>query len=200
MCQFKDQKGPLLWTIQGGGYVDPTRKAVLGVGDFADLLEADLEELKPRGASLDFEIGTYGLSELIVLRPSRSRDVEPGRRRLDVLVAISAQHYARVIHVDTKPPTEDDIRNASPIVTRAINEGQLPGFEIGFLRSTPTIPISNEYWLRIDNAFEAKLGQNNEWTIPLPDELMQAVRDALKVEAAPKATPKEKSAAVKGDG
>ena len=40
-------------------------------------------------------------------------------------------------------------------------------------------------------AFEARPGQVNEWTIPLPDELIKAVRAALKVDPAAKAKPAE---------
>ena len=32
-------------------------------------------------------------------------------------------------------------------------------------------------------SFEARPGQVNEWTIPLPDELLEAVRKRLKAEA-----------------
>ena len=49
------------------------------------------------------------------------------------------------------------------------------------------LEVPGEYWDNVDLGFEARLGQVNEWTIPLPDELLRAVREALKVDpAAPK--------------
>ena len=54
---------------------------------------------------------------------------------------------------------------------------------------TPTIELPTEFWDQVDLAFEAHLGQVNEWTIPLPDELINAVREALKVDPTAKAKP-----------
>ena len=38
--------------------------------------------------------------------------------------------------------------------------------------------IPDAYWRQDVGHFEARPGQINEWTIPLPDELIQAVRQA----------------------
>ena len=40
-----------------------------------------------------------------------------------------------------------------------------------------TVELPTEYWDKVDLGFEARLGQVNEWTIPLPDELFKAVRE-----------------------
>ena len=56
----------------------------------------------------------------------------------------------------------------------------------------PTIELPIEFWMRVNNGFEARVGKSNEWTIPLPDELIRAVREALKAKKSPAATPPEK--------
>ena len=183
MFHFKNSSGPLLWTIQGGNITSMIDAAArLGPGDFADVLEADLEETTPPSATLDFEIGTYGLSELIVLRPRQSRDVVPGRREFELLVAVRAPHYIRRIHVADKPPSEGDLRTKTPMIIGATDGRIRSASYVGFTDSTPTIELSKAYWLRVDHEFEASPTQPNEWTIPLPDELVQAVREALKAE------------------
>jgi hypothetical protein len=57
-----------------------------------------------------------------------------------------------------------------------------------------TLELSAEFWDKVDTGFEARSGQVNEWTIPMPDELIGAVRAALKVN--PAATAKPSGAAV----
>src|SRR5262249_50589115 len=147
---------------------------------------------------VEFEIGTYGLSELIVLRPSRSGGVDPGRKRFDVLAAVRAPHFGRYMRVAAEPPSDDEVRTASPLITRAIDWRTLSGSGAGYFPSTPTFELPNEYWLRVDNDFEAKLGQLNEWTIPLPDELIGAVREALKREKSRAEKPAANSDAGRG--
>ena len=53
--------------------------------------------------------------------------------------------------------------------------------------SNPILPSS--YRSLPKKSFEARVGQVNEWTIPLPDELINAVREALKVDPTAKAKP-----------
>ncbi len=52
----------------------------------------------------------------------------------------------------------------------------------------------------MDNDLKARAGQPNEWTIPLPEELIQAVRNALKADKTPKDEPAVKGEAIKGTG
>jgi hypothetical protein len=199
--QFKDSKGPLLWTIQGGNLASTIEAvAKLGLGDFADIANADLENPGITTAPVEFEAGTYGLSELIVLRPSQSGGVDPGRRRFDLLAAVRAPHFGRYIHVAAEPPSDEVVRSASHLFTRAMDWRGFSGSAAGYLPSTPTIEVPKEYWLRVDNEFEARLGQLNEWTIPLPGELIEAVREALKTEKSRAQRPAAKSDAGGGKG
>ncbi len=63
-----------------------------------------------------------------------------------------------------------------------------------------TIELPPEYWRKINTDFVAAVGATNKWTIPLPDELIQAVRKALKGEHAPSDKPAAKAEANKGSG
>jgi hypothetical protein len=57
-----------------------------------------------------------------------------------------------------------------------------------------TVELSADFWDKVDTGFEVRLGQVNEWTIPLPDELIEAVRAAIKADATDKAKPAGPSA------
>jgi hypothetical protein len=182
ISEFKDFKGLAFWRIQPGAlgspYAEPTR---LAPGDFADALIEDLQPLKPPGSALEFEVGTYALDELFVVRPSQSRDVElgPGRRRFDLLAAATALPGGRAIQVAAHPPSDTDLETPSPMLANPMT--WFNGASDQPLRQTkPTVELPSEVWQRVNSAFEAKPGQNNEWTIPLPEELIQAVRQALK--------------------
>ena len=63
----------------------------------------------------------------------------------------------------------------------------------------PSVELPPEFWDNVDTAFEARPGQVNEWTIPLPDALIKAVRAALKVDPAAKAKPAGTAAATDGN-
>ena len=53
-----------------------------------------LPSQSPKPEELEWETGTYGLDELIVLRPTRSQNAATGTRRFDVLVACRAPAVA----------------------------------------------------------------------------------------------------------
>jgi hypothetical protein len=66
--------------------------------------------------------------------------------------------------------------------------------------SAKSIILPENYWLEASKAFEVRSGQTNEWTIPLPDVLLRAVREALKAEKLPTEKPPAKAAANKENG
>jgi hypothetical protein len=205
---FKALTGPFLWTIQENNvWPRIAESAKLGPGDLAEIIEADLETLKPPGTPFEFEVGDYGLPELLVMRPTKGSGLEPGRRCYDLLAGVCARECNRRIHVAAKPPDGPYFQTYSgdqfvELLTSAVgsNTGMGRYFGFGLVPSTPTIDLPMEYWNRARNEFEAKPGQMNEWTIRLRDELIQAVREALKAEKAPKDKPAPKVEAVKGIG
>ncbi len=205
---FEELTGPFLWTIQENNvWPRIAESAKLGPGDFAEIIEADLEAMKPSATPFEFEVGDYGLPEILVMRPSKSAGLEPGRRRYDLLAGVCARECIRRIHVAAEPPDGPYLQTYSgdqfvelPPSAVGSNTGMGRYFGFGLVPSTPTIDLPMEYWNRVRNEFEAKAGEVNEWTVRLPDELIQAVREALKAEKAPKDKPAPKVEAVKGIG
>ncbi len=152
-------------------------------GAFLDLREDRLDGPAPRGSPALLQVGNYGLVGLAVWR--RVPDVQPGRRRFE-LVAGARPPARRQGQRDSAAGSLDSSGN--PKSPRAKEEGP------SIIEPPP------EYWERADASFVARLGQASEWTIPLPDELIQAVRIALKAEKKPKDKPASKPEANKENG
>jgi hypothetical protein len=154
----------------------------LGPRVSADVPEEDVREVKNPSEGLRWEPGTYRLNELIVLRPTAAPDVEAGRRRFDVLADSYSDDFRHRIQLLPKAPAAEDLR---------MGYSQLAGRFIGGGRSgaasTPTIELPKEFWAKANTGFEVRPGQVNEWTIPLPAELIKAVREALKTGSPAKA-------------
>jgi len=169
----------------------------VGPGYWADLLMEDLREVRlpsesPKPRELDWETGTYGLDELIVLRPSRSENGATGTRHFDVLVASNASGSWYPIPINGGPPERKELETVNQKMTGGGFGRQFPfgGMQGGNDQSqevAPTLELPTDYWDQVDLAFEARRGQVNEWTIPLPDKLIRAVREALKVDPTAKA-------------
>ena len=87
------ERSPDLDRLPHGDMDDMAAAAKLGPGDWADILEQDLRDVKDQTEAMKWEAGMYGLNELIVLRPTQSPDVEVGRRRFDVLVACRTPEF-----------------------------------------------------------------------------------------------------------
>jgi hypothetical protein len=213
LAEILHGKGPYLWTLfqfdANGQRVEEPRPGV-----WAEFLTENLREVKlpsetPEPRELVWEAGSYGLDRLIVLRPNRSPNIEAGRRRLDVLVGSSFYGDGPAVQsrgesVRVRDGIQD--RGGSPaksdLQTVAPNFGG-PGFGGGAMGrfgnnadgwlpwqdAVQIVELPAEFWDKVDFGFEARLGQVNEWTIPLPDELIKAVRAALKVDPAAKAKP-----------
>jgi hypothetical protein len=63
-----------------------------------------------------------------------------------------------------------------------------------------TIKLPPEYWQKTNTDFVAAVGATNKWMLPLPDELIQAVRNALKAAKSPKEKSPAKADAAKANG
>jgi hypothetical protein len=227
LTEILKSKGFFLWSLAQGDAADPAKNAArlgpgrrsqgglggmgqlevgarLGPGDWADILMQDLREVKlpnetPEPHELGWETGTYGLDELIVLRPSRSPNVETGRRRFDVLAASRVSVFQYPVRLCGAPPEKNDLETVYQNMTgrgfmppwgwpgmQGANQGG-EGSNDQFQFAAPTLDLPTEYWDQVDFGFEARLGRVNEWTIRLPEELIKAVREALKTEVKPRA-------------
>jgi hypothetical protein len=132
---------------------------------FGDILERYLRELAPGDQEVRWEAGTYRLGELMVVRPTRGHDSKM-TRRFDVLGQCMAPNVGH--QLSNGPPHEGVLPMIYPQIAG-------PGHSQQFA-STDMIPKSR--WAEDVDHFEARPGQINEWTIPLPDELISAVRAA----------------------
>jgi hypothetical protein len=189
-------KGPFLWTLaEDPAPGDGTSATKLGPGDSADLWSHDLREENlpppsPERPEASWEIGTYGLDALLVMRPARAEKIEAGRERFDVLAAICSRRGWRMIQYRSAPPTPADLEHPPGQAIVGMGGGRGFGHEDGSINhwkvAGPTVDGTPEFWDKVDDGFESRPGQVNEWTIPLPDDLLKAVREALKPGAASK--------------
>jgi hypothetical protein len=154
---------------------------------WAELQTSDLCEIKEPAKTMAWERGTYWLSAVLVLRPIESTDSKAGKRRFDVIVA-SDPSLDRMVNgiysVWDRPPTDaaaDDPRTKGGPRTKGArrNTWTRGPSQLGQLGETDLV-LPWESWSQTATSFEARPGQVNEWTIPLPDELIEAVREKLK--------------------
>ena len=156
---FNSRPGLYLW---GSDVENPPKT-------WADVLTNDIREVKDPGGTLMWEQCHYQLTKLTVLRPVPSSDGKESIRHFEVL----AEGYSwgggqRGIRHD--PPTEKELKTALATM--------------GEFRPQPSsvkVKLPAEFWTRMSTRFDARPGQVNEWTIPLPDELIKVVREKLKV-------------------
>jgi hypothetical protein len=176
------------------------------VGAFRDwrlnafLPESDLRPIPEPEGSLQWELGSYHLSGVLVLRPSAAAEGQAGRRSFEVVVASDPGTQQGVINgtywVYWHPPTDAVAdgprgRGGRP---RAGAQGQLPTPlrqlaqpELSGQPGHTEIVVPWESWSKTAAPFEARAGQVNDWTITLPEEVIDAVRKRLKAGANTKA-------------
>jgi hypothetical protein len=136
---------------------------------WADVQTTDLREIKEADHDRAWTSGTYWLNSLCVLRAEHPLDPAPWRTRFSVLAA------SNVGNIHYRPPTQQDF----PRIGRMGMGGMGRGGQDW--PASRTVQLPQEYWAKTASAFEARPGQVNEWTIPLPDELIEAVRKELKL-------------------
>ncbi len=188
LSEFVDLKNPFLWTFgpEGGG--PKGHGTDFGSGEWVDVLDGDIKQLKDSAATMEMEMGHYALSDLLVLRSTPTPGLGNGQRRFAVLVVTGdSDNMSPQFDWIDHPPDVKDLEKANalfpnhPVTARSI------------------LPLKNDS-LDLTKAFEARLGQANEWTIPLPDELIQAVRNAIKTDKTINDKPAAKATASKVNG
>jgi hypothetical protein len=216
-----DDKRPVqqtAWQRGGrGGQGQQAERPKLGPGHWADILAENLRNATiavetPEPHELEWEPGFYGLDQLIVMRPTRSPAPEPERRRFDVLVSCFFSGYGPVTQVRGRNPGDafevgDGVQVRSGPPDRKDLDGHFwgaaqptfmaqQGLGDGWQTTAPTLELPSDFWDQVDLGFELCAGQINEWTIPLPDQLIKAVREALKMVVS--STPKPAASAPPG--
>ncbi len=190
LARFRMSRGLFVWKISSGnddsisfGSLDSRRGPdTPDPREFAHALEEEIESSTDRGPLANLEVGNYELIELLVLRPVLPSEIEEGVRRFSLLAAVRPRFCVRDLHKRSKAPTK--VEQKAESYTR-VGAWKVEGVATGpFSRDTVELP--REFWAADKNRFEVKHGNMSEWTIPLPDELVQAVRAALKADKAEK--------------
>jgi hypothetical protein len=192
ISEFLDTGAPYLWTFGPDAIAKKEEDAKeYGSGEWADVVEKETRELKESSATIEVEIGNYGLSETLVLRPMQPQPplvLNPSQKRYELLANTSAFGSTRGVNRLVEPPKIELLHRTGG------NWASHP------LQSRFTIQLPPKYWQKFYTAFQARSDQPNDWTIPIPDELAQAVREALKANKSPKASRADKSGAITGNG
>ncbi len=150
-----------------------------------------------RARTVELEAGNYELTELYVLRQSPSEGAGQRHRCFHLFIGCLAPEYFRATFVDSKPAPKFFLGTESPDGTAGTDVSKIM---LSQRAVTSTIVLPREYWHSVEKNLLAKPGQTNDWTIPLPNELLEAMREAIKAEKAPKEKPAAKDEAIKGNG
>jgi hypothetical protein len=149
---------------------------------FADVLGKDVSH---EVRAVDLERDVYRLRRLIVLRTCAIPDAPFRGERFEVLGYSSAStDFLPWVGYVSRPPSERECAATSAF------DGW-PG--------TSGVTVRN-FWRQAGTRFEVVSGRSNEWKIPIPEELAQAVRTALESDEKSKDKAAAKAAAINGGG
>jgi hypothetical protein len=118
---------------------------------------------------IDFEMGEYSLERLLILRPHADPKTASGWHTFLVLSLIQPEENSTSFTIVT--------RQADGIL-QPLSNADASG-----------LAVAESYWRNAWGRFWARPGQANEWTIPLPDELVKSVRARLKAGPRPAERP-----------
>jgi hypothetical protein len=122
---------------------------------------------------------------LIVLRPCVRQDPANKGERFEVLAY--AVTTAAVLVREVKPYSTDPDNGDDPYSTTF----SLTTFKLG-------VTVAPSYWSQLEGRFSVLGGRVNDWTLPLPPELISVVRERLSRKEAPPAERRRPSAAPDG--
>ncbi len=134
-------------------------------------------DLQSHGAGSESErvamnAGSYLLDRLIVMRPCVGKNPRMKEDRFEVLAHTRRTERTRDVVCYSNDPVDGDGPLGIP--------SPLDGFKGG-------VTVNTAYWKKLAAPFSASASQVNEWTIPLPEELIKVVREELEVGETPKA-------------
>jgi hypothetical protein len=155
----------------------------------AELSSDGLREIRDPSAGFGLEQGRYELNTLLIMRPGPEKENPAGKRRFDVV--LGSQRYGNS-SLWSAPPDDEKadgpVAKGAPASKRARRNlrGQ-PQRVISLNGVNTPFVYPWESWVEGGLAFEASPGHVNEWTIPLPEGLVKAVREQLKPRPKPAA-------------
>jgi hypothetical protein len=120
------------------------------------------DSTSPGPERVEFEVGEYSLERLLILQPRPETKPVFGKESSLVLSLIQPESNSAMLHFNIITRTPDG-------EIKALGGGD-PG----------TLAVAEPYWRNVRGRFSVRPGQANEWTIPLPDEVIEAVRKRLK--------------------
>jgi hypothetical protein len=152
---------------QAAGFYFWAAQVPRGVQFQAAVLTTDVHAIDGPEPTLNWGRGSYRLTSLVVLRPIVPSDSKGGIRQFEVLAEGRPWSGGNQRQLRSDPPTAEELKTP-----------QFPGGVTMVPAENLELPM--DYWSRIGGSFNARPGQVNEWTIPLPDKLIQAVRKKVK--------------------
>jgi hypothetical protein len=114
-------------------------------------------------------------AELIVMRRLNASRVEPGRERFEIVVRCYPEHSSlpsTAYEFRQAPPSESDMKGGRHV--RMTGGGTQIAFE--------GLQLSVASWSRTTKQFVAGPDRVNDWTVTLPEELINAVRQKLETD------------------
>jgi hypothetical protein len=170
------------------GMVDLGREKSNPNNLFADLRHNDAH-LELSAAVL--EVGKYNLHGLVVMRSRPPHQLKEPAERFDVLAYAASSQFRRLspltINTVFKPPDED------PAYPYPQSFGMTQGWGGGRGQPEPAakkrVAVSESYWIGSGAQFAVQRGSPNAWTIQLPDEIVNVLRNELEVGDSAKAKP-----------
>ncbi len=154
----------------------------------ASLPDDDLRPIKDASSAIQLEAGHYTMTRLLVMRPRPDGEGLAGKRRFEVLVASQALGFDSGSpwwiwsgppddEADNRPATKD-----APVTKRGRRRSAFGQsrqmIQFGNLGNSP-VALPWESWAERGLPFDANPGKVSEWTMPMPDELVAAVRRQL---------------------
>jgi hypothetical protein len=113
------------------------------------------------------EVGSYLARRLVILKARDSDEAKTKSERLEVLAyALPSEGTSNIVE-----SYSDDPRNgADPLGSHLWSLGNFKG----------GVAVPPSYWRDLEKSLTVRRGEINEWAIPLPDEVIEAAREALK--------------------
>ncbi len=124
--------------------------------------------ISPAADRIELDVGEYSLERLLIIKPHGDPKTAPGWQSFRILSLIQREENSTFFQ----------------IVSRQAG-GTFQAISTGNAASGVSVP--EKYWSRAGDRLVVRPGQKNEWSLPLPDELIQAVRANLNGE--PKSRP-----------